>query len=53
MKNYMKNFGFAIPYTIAEYYFGKSGYEIEEDYEYNSTELIKILNKVKNLSPFN
>ena len=54
MKNYMKNFGIAIPYTIDEYYFGKSERKgIEEDYEYNSTEFIKILNKINNLSSLN
>ena len=54
MKNYMKNFGITNPYTIDEYYFGKSNKKgIEEDYEYNSIEFIKILNKINNLSPFN
>ncbi len=54
LKNYMKNFGIAIPYTIDEYYFGKLNEEgIEEDYKYNSTEFIKILNKIKNLSLLN
>ena len=57
MKNYTKNFGItiiAIPYTIDEYYFGKLNEEgIEEDYKYNSTEFIKILNKIKNLSLLN
>ena len=54
LKNYMKNFGIAIPYTIDEYYFGKSDEEgIVEDYEYNSTEFEKILNKINNLSSLN
>ena len=54
LKNYMKNFGIAIPYTIDEYYFGKSDKGgIVEDYEYNSTEFIKILNKINNLSSLN
>ena len=50
----MKNFGITISYTIDEYYFGKSNEEgIVEDYEYNSTEFIKILIKINNLSPLN
>ena len=54
LKNYMKNFGIAIPYTIDEYYFGKSDEGgIVEDYEYNSTEFKKILNKINNLSSLN
>ena len=54
MKNYMKNFGITISHTIDEYYFGKSNEEgIVEDHEYNSTEFIQILIKIKNLSPFN
>jgi GTPase Era involved in 16S rRNA processing len=54
LKNYMKNFGIAIPYTIDEYYFGKSDKGgIAEDYEYNSTEFEKILNKINNLSSLN
>ena len=54
MKNYMKNFGIAIPYTIDEYYFVKSDEGgIEENYEYNSTEFKKILNKINNLSSLN
>ena len=54
MKNYMKNFGITIPYTIDEYYFVKSDEGgIEENYEYNSTEFKKILNKINNLSSLN
>ena len=54
MQNYMKNFGITISYTIDEYYFGKSNGEgIVEDHEYNSTEFIQILIKIKNLSPLN
>ena len=54
MKNYMKNFGITTPYTIDEYYFGKSNEEgIEEDYKYNSMEFIKILNEINSLSPLN
>jgi hypothetical protein len=54
LKNYMQNFGIAIPYTIDEYYFGKSDEGgIIEDYEYNSTEFKKILNKINNLSSLN
>ena len=54
MRNYMKNFGITIPYTIDEYYFGKSDEEgIEEDYKYNSIEFKKILNKINNLSSLN
>ena len=54
MKNYMKNFGITNPYTIDEYYFGKSDEGgIVEDYEYNSTEFKKILNKINNLSSLN
>ena len=50
----MINFGIAIPYTIGEYYFGKSDKGgIVEDYEYNSTEFKKILNKINNLSSLN
>jgi hypothetical protein len=41
-------------YTIDEYYFGKSDEGgIVEDYEYNSTEFKKILNKINNLSSLN
>ena len=41
-------------YTIDEYYFGKSDKGgIVEDYEYNSTEFKKILNKINNLSSLN
>ena len=41
-------------YTIDEYYFGKSDKGgIVEDYEYNSTEFEKILNKINNLSSLN
>ena len=41
----MKNFVIAILYTIDEYYFGKENEGgIKEDYVYNSTEFIKILN---------
>ena len=54
MKNYMKNFGITISHTIDEYYFGKSDKGgIVEDYEYNSTEFKKILNKINNLSSLN
>ena len=54
MKNYMKNFGIAIPYTIDEYYFGKSDEgAIVENYEYNSTEFVGILNEINNLSSLN
>ena len=45
---------FANNYTIDEYYFGKSDEGgIVEDYEYNSTEFKKILNKINNLSSLN
>ena len=54
VKNYMINFGIAIPYTIDQYYFVKSKRKgIVEDNEYNSTEFIKNLNKINHLSPLN
>ena len=54
MKNYMKNFGITISHTIDEYYFGKSDEGgIVEDYEYNSTEFVGILNEINNLSSLN
>ena len=54
LKNYMKNFGITISHTIDEYYFGKSDEGgIVENYEYNSTEFVGIMNEINNLSSLN